>query len=128
MALRRFHMPLELGVFLGAKSFGGRDQTSKRCIVFDRERYRFQKFISDIAGQDIHAHSGDSQVLIEDLAAWLRGQSRDPAIPSGRAIAAEFEVFRADVLPAICRPRILHLDELTFGDFNDIVVEYVASR
>lgn len=51
--LPRFNMPLELGIFLGAKRFGSAKQRKKKCLVLDRERYRFQKFCSDIAGQDI---------------------------------------------------------------------------
>ncbi|HEX8904122.1 MAG TPA: hypothetical protein VF771_04730, partial [Longimicrobiaceae bacterium] len=34
--LPRFNMPLELGLFLGAKYFGGGVQKEKACIIFDR--------------------------------------------------------------------------------------------
>ncbi len=57
--LPRFNMPLELGIFLGAKSFGGGVHSSKVCLVLDTEPYRYQKFCSDIAGQDPSAHNGD---------------------------------------------------------------------
>ena len=33
--LPRFNMPLELGIFLGAKRFGGRS-SQKRCLILDR--------------------------------------------------------------------------------------------
>jgi hypothetical protein len=125
--LPRFNMPLELGVFLGAKSYGGRAQKNKRCIIFDRERYRFQRYISDIAGQDIHSHEDSEQKLIKELATWLRDQSRDLTVPGGRAIAEEFARFKTSILPAVCKARSLEPDELTFGDFNDIVAVYVAS-
>ena len=52
-------MPLELGLFLGAKRFGRGEQKSKTCLILDVERYRYQKFISDISGQDIAAHCGE---------------------------------------------------------------------
>lgn len=123
--LPRFNMPLELGLFLGARLYGARDHKAKRCIVFDRERYRYQRFISDIAGQDIHSHDGSEQRLIEELAAWLRDQSGDRTVPGGRAIYIEYEAFKAE-LPAICGARDLETDELTFGDFNAIVVEYLT--
>ena len=74
-------MPLELGVFLGAKKYGGPKHRQKSCIIFDRERYRFQRYISDIAGQDIHAHKGDARILIRELATWLRAHSHDANIP-----------------------------------------------
>jgi hypothetical protein len=115
--LPRFNMPLELGLFLGARLYGGREQKGKCCIVFDRERYRYQRYISDIAGQDIHSHEGSEQRLIEELAAWLRDQSRDRSVPGGRVIITEYEAFKAE-LPTICSARGLDIDELTFGDFN----------
>lgn len=57
--LPRFNMPLELGMFLGAKRYGRAKQKQKTCLILDLDRYRFQKFISDIAGQDIAAHGGE---------------------------------------------------------------------
>lgn len=58
--LPRFNMPLELGLFLGAKSFSEQPkQKKKRCLILDSEPYRYQKFISDIAGQDILSHGGE---------------------------------------------------------------------
>jgi hypothetical protein len=48
--LPRFNMPLELGIFLGAKRFGGRS-SRKRCLIMDRAPYRYKRFISDIGGQ-----------------------------------------------------------------------------
>jgi hypothetical protein len=35
--LPRFNMPLELGVFLGARQLGTASQRSKRCVIYDRE-------------------------------------------------------------------------------------------
>jgi hypothetical protein len=98
--LPRFNMPFELGLFLGAKRFGGRLHNRKKTLIFDRDRFRYQSYISDVAGQDIHEHKGDVDQLIRELAAWLRNEVRDPRVPGGFAIAAEFEKFRDD-LPAI---------------------------
>jgi hypothetical protein len=123
--LPRFNMPLELGLFLGAKRFGDRAQKTKRCIVLDTDRYRFQKYISDIAGQDIHAHEGKLSVLIREVAAWLRDHRPDPNVPGGQKIAAEFDKFQKS-LPKICKKKHLQPDELTFGDYAAIIVEYLA--
>ena len=49
--LPRFNMPFELGLFLGARRFGTRPQRDKQCLVLEAERYRYQKYLSDIAGQ-----------------------------------------------------------------------------
>lgn len=41
--LPRFNMPLELGIFMGAKAFGSREQKKKAGVVLDTERYRYQR-------------------------------------------------------------------------------------
>lgn len=123
--LPRFNMPLELGVFLGLCIGGNKDQRQKRCIIFDRERYRYQRFISDISGQDIHSHDDDTGKLITELASWLREQSGDPKVPGGSAIAREFYEFYSH-LPAILRDRKLMLEEMTFNDYTSVVVRYLS--
>ena len=50
-------MPLELGIFLGSKKYGDKKNKTKVCLVIDKEQYRYQIFISDIAGQDIKSHN-----------------------------------------------------------------------
>lgn len=57
--LPRFNMPLELGVFLGCKAFGSRPHRRKVGLVLDQEPFRYQKFVSDLAGLDIRAHQND---------------------------------------------------------------------
>ena len=124
--LPRFNMPLELGLFLGAKRFGGADQRSKRALVLDREPYRYQAFISDIAGQDIHAHGGDVAALIGQVATWLREEVRDPHVPGGRAIAADYDRFR-QLIPDICAMRRLEPEEITFNDYRVMAAEWIVA-
>ena len=124
--LPRFNMPLELGLFLGAKKYGGARHREKSCIIFDREPYRFQRYISDIAGQDIHAHRGEPASLIVELAAWLRIHSGDAQVPGGVAIGNEFNDFE-EALPAIYAARQLDSGEVTFGDYNAVVVQYLTA-
>lgn len=49
--LRKFNMPFELGVFFGCKVFGNAPHQTKIGLILDEERYRYQKFLSDLAGQ-----------------------------------------------------------------------------
>jgi hypothetical protein len=125
--LPRFNMPLELGLFLGAKKFGGPSQRTKKCIIFDRTRYRYQQFISDIAGQDIHAHEGRVTKLIEQVATWFRDEARDPKVPGGRAIASEYEKF-ATVISDVCALKRLDPEELTFQDYRAMAAEWIVAE
>jgi hypothetical protein len=123
--LPRFNMPLELGLFLAAKKFGGPAQSRKKCIIFDRDKYRYQKFISDISGQDIHAHQGKVRTLISELAGWLRSETGDPRIPGGAAINAEFKVFSRQ-LPLMLKEMQLKRTEMTFLDYRKLAGNWIV--
>ena len=120
--LPRFNMPLELGLFLGAKWFGAKEQKKKICLILDEERYRFQKFCSDIAGQDIRSHSSDPVELIIRVRDWLSiapGRQR-VLMPGGEAIAARFASFLRE-LPSICRDQQLNHTRLAYSDYLFII-------
>ena len=120
--LPRFNTPLELGIFLGAKRYGNERQREKVCLVLDRERYRYQRFCSDIAGNDIDTHNNDPQTAVSAVRNWLsgRGQANERLIPrgSGSELFKRYQAFLND-LPALCATPPLHLDpqELTFADY-----------
>jgi hypothetical protein len=115
--LPRFNMPFELGVFLGAKRFGRAEQKVKKCLILDIERYRYHRFFSDIAGQDIAAHDGDSATAIGRVRDWLSNATpKAVRIPGGKAMAAHYKIFRQE-LPKTCKRAHLSVDELTFNDY-----------
>ena len=124
--LPRFNMPLELGLWLGAQHLGREDQSAKRSIVFDREQYRYLKYISDIAGQDIHFHNYAVPRVIAELASWLRHLPGGTPAGGGKAILREYEAFDA-LLPVLSAQRDMSPDELLFADFNLMATEFVAS-
>ncbi len=117
--LPRFNMPLELGVFLGARRYGQGRQKEKRCLILDRERYRYRAFISDIAGQDVQEHGDDPIRVIKIARDWLRSQSQNSGMPGGRAIAERYKAFRAQ-LPELCREARLDEDDLIWIEYTDL--------
>lgn len=121
--LPRFNMPLELGAFLGAKHFGSGGQKRKACLILDSERYRYQKFISDIAGQDVKAHENNLRTVIKIVRDWLRTYSQ-VSIPSGSVIWSRHQVFEND-LPLLCRELRLNLKELIFNDYVLLVSRWL---
>lgn len=127
--LPRFNMPLELGLFLGAKRFGGGRQKEKACLVLDREEYRYQKFISDIAGQDIESHRGDEAEVVPIVRNWLRKVSRGSGaiIPGGEKMVARYQRFSAD-LPALCEEVEINPTELIFNDFTTLAVSWMKEN
>jgi hypothetical protein len=114
--LPRFNMPMELGLFLGAKRFGDETRKTKRCLILDSQPYRYQAAISDIAGQDIKAHRGDPIEAIRCVRAFLRTVSRRKTIPGAAHIAERYRKYEAD-LPAMCKNLRYDPNDL---DFNDL--------
>lgn len=124
--LPRFNMPLELGIFLGARRFGTGADRQKNCLIFDRERYRYQKYCSDLAGQDIRAHGNRVPAAIGGVRDWLsaaRGKS-GVVVPGGRHIANRYQEF-CGYLPAACRLNGILLGELTFLDFRTLLAGWL---
>lgn len=124
--LPRLNMTLELGLFLAAKKFGIGENKKKRCMILDSKQYRYQKFMSDIAGQDIHSHGNTTAQLIEKIASWLREEVADPKVPGGKAIMAEFKTF-SKAVPHICKTKQLHVNELTFQDFRKMAETWMVA-
>lgn len=123
--LPRFNMPLELGIFLGAKRFGNARQKSKSCLILERDPYRFQIFCSDIGGQDIAAHNNRVADAISAVRDWLRTEQKSSAqIPGGRRIGERYVAFRAD-LPRMCRTAGLDLRDITFLDYRTMVTGWL---
>lgn len=123
--LPRFNMPLELGLFLGAKRFGSAKHRSKTCLILDVDRYRYQKFMSDIAGQDIAAHGGSPFEAIKAVRNWLSAAApQSVKIPGGAVIGRRYSTFREE-LPTACERLQLNPNELTFNDFVLQVEEWL---
>src|SRR5881227_950546 len=84
--LPRFNMPLELGMFLGARQFGDERQRSKIALVLDRSEHRYEKFCSDIKGCDISAHRRNPEIVISTVRNFLRDARPEVSIPGGKVI------------------------------------------
>ncbi len=125
--LPRFNMPLELGIFLGAKRFGVEEHKRKKCLVMDREPYRYQKFISDIAGQDVEPHDKSPEKVVKVVRDWILNASDRRTIPSGRTIWNRYQDFRKDT-PHIAQRFQLEVKDLIFNDYTFIVAEWLTMQ
>jgi hypothetical protein len=119
-SLPRFNMPLELGIFLGAKRFGNMKQKNKQCLILDSDKYRYQQFVSDISGQDIEAHNNEVKTAINCVRNWLANKSHDRQLCSGSIIYNDYLKFKKK-LPYFCLEFQLNIKELTFCDTNFLV-------
>jgi len=125
--LPRFNMPLELGLFFGCKRFGNERQRRKVCLILDREPYRYRQFLSDISGQDIHAHGGSSAQAITIVRNWLAATSQRRGLPGGAEVVERYDRFRND-LPALCTALRRRPAELTFGDLSEMIDPWLQAN
>ena len=123
--LPRFNMPLELGIFLGAKRYGGKEQKRKRLLVLDVEQFRYQRFVSDLAGIDIHQHAGDPLQALTRTRDWLANVSRRQ-LPSAPKVAETYGRFIAD-LPALSEELGFVSEDIPYVDFERIVVGWLLA-
>ena len=124
--LPRFNMPFELGVFLGAKRFGGAKHKEKFCIILDKEDFRYQRSLSDYAGFDIRTYDGaDPSTVIravrDPLASARKGSELLPGPPK---LSERYARFR-ETLPAICAEAHLNPGDLQFFDYATIVATWL---
>jgi len=122
--LARFNMPLELGIWLGAKKFGDEEQERKATLVLDTMAFRYRDFISDLAGIDPHAHGGVPTQAVREVRDWLATASRRK-LPSANQVADLHERFVAD-LPALAGRDGFDLNSIPYVDFIYFVTEWLA--
>ena len=126
-SLPRFNMPLELGIALGCMKFGRGRQRDKSALILDRHRYRYHKFVSDIAGQDISEHNNQPTRVIEVVRNWLRTESGLLDIPGAEYITARYRRFKRN-LPAVAAVARLNPARLTYVDYCYTISEWLKAN
>jgi hypothetical protein len=124
--LPRFNMPFELGLDIAAKTFGGDGLKNKRFLILDAAPYRYQRFISDISGQDIHCHDGSPDKAMDIARNWLRAVSRRGNIPGPIAIKALFAGF-VEWLPEYCAENGFDRNDLLFVEYVEMARQWIAT-
>ena len=123
--LPRFNMPFEFGLFMGAKRFGGKKQKTKSCLIFDRDRFRYMEFISDISGQDIKSHENDVEQVIRKIRSWLNTFGILQPLPGATAIIEKYRAYKRD-LPNILHHLKLREEDVEYADRTQIIEEWIS--
>ena len=89
----------------------------------DVEKHRYRKFCSDIAGQDIQAHSQSTAKAITIVRNWL-SHLTEFILPGGKKITERYDLFSRE-LPKLCSEVKIDVDELTYNDFTTLVAQWL---
>lgn len=122
----RFNMPLELGLFLGAAWLGdGHRQREKNALIFETTDNEYQKYCSDIGGQDIKAHSDAPKEAIGKVRDWLsKATQTGIVLPGKKTIWSRYLKFKVDS-PFLLSALQLDEDDLTFNDYTTVVSQWL---
>ncbi len=112
--LPRFNMPLELGAAIGLRNAEGGRSGDHCLLILDTEAYRYQRFVSDLAGVDIKGHQNRAKQLIASVRDFL-SRAVDDHLPSPTAIHASYRLFE-NTLPSLAHAQRQTLAELTYVD------------
>lgn len=123
--LPRFNMPLELGICIGALEFGSKKSREKKFLITATQKYEYQKYISDLSGQDIQAHEDKFEVALKVVRNWLSTLTSEP-VPSPSIILEEYNDFLKR-LPELCSYHQWIPNELTFHEFSALVVTWLST-
>ncbi|MFZ4802102.1 MAG: SUMF1/EgtB/PvdO family nonheme iron enzyme [Chlorobium sp.] len=111
----RFNMPFELGLFFCAQKFGLEDQKKKLLIVLDNQPYRYQKYISDISGQDIKSYNyQDYNTFIKCIRDVLNSYVDNNSLYASKVILEQYNLF------VIKRERQIQMEGLDIDDLHYI--------
>jgi hypothetical protein len=124
--LPRFNMSLELGIFIGCYKYGGSIHQQKRYLVLDAERYRYQKFISDISGQDIRGHNNNPEEAISIIREWLAHVS-NKTIPGPKFHIERYKLFKGE-LSSRCKRYDWDYDKITFTEYKRLIMEFIREK
>lgn len=124
--LPRFNMPLELGIWLGAKRFGN-GQKTKVCLILDAEQFRYQRFVSDIAGQDPTPHGNDPLQVVRAIRNWLQMVKPESRLPGGDEYVARYGAFQA-VREKLATARLLDVTKLIYLDRLHLMQDWLVVK
>lgn len=91
----RMNMPFELGVDVGCRFFKEGRAGDKKCLILEKEKYRYQKALSDMSGSDIKNHNDEPEELVRQVRNWFIENEIQHA-DSGTKIWQTFNEFMAD--------------------------------
>lgn len=112
--LARFNMPFELGLDIGCRYFGSSQQQEKYLLILDSEKYRYQKAISDLSGNDIETHQDSPEKALRKFRNWIFKIKNTP-IDSANKIWRLYNEFNGDFFEII-----VNSHELSQEDINDM--------
>lgn len=69
-------MPFELGLDVGCRLFRRGQSASKKCLILETEKFRYQAALSDLSNSDIAVHFNEPVNVVTEVRNWLNNQAK----------------------------------------------------
>ncbi len=127
--LPRFNMPLECGIDFGFMLSGNKKFSQKRFLILEKEKFRYQKFMSDIAGNDIRAHHNNPELAIKNVRDWMK-INVGHQVEWANAIWMAFNEFLFDYIEFAEQKKYdpYKIQSITFSDLIDYMKVWIKAR
>lgn len=125
----RLNMPFEIGLDLGCKFFGQDLCKNKKVLILEREKYSYQKGLSDLAGADIKCHEDDPETLISNLRSWF-AEVGFKNLDSSSKVWYSYNYFYLDFYDAKKKVKFTdkEIEELPIPEFIDIMKNWILEN
>ncbi len=123
--LPRFNMAFECGIEFGMRLARPDIFEKKKILILEKEQYRYQKVISDIAGNDIKAHKNNPQQLIKVIRDWFKLNLGN--VPGYREIWLAYNefIYEFEEILTIEGYDPGDINSLTFSDIIDFINTWI---
>lgn len=124
----RFNMPFELGLYLGAKHFGGRRQRKKRSLVMTKSRREWAPTMSDLAGVDPFFHGSKPDAAIRAVRDFLHASPNGRVLPGETALIADHRRFLRDLPGMAEAARQTEAEALRYRNYITFLQEFLVRK
>lgn len=129
--IARFNMPFELGLDIGARIGTRGKMATKKCLILDKEKYRYRVALSDISGNDIVSYENSPELMVRKIRGWIASiQSPQQKIVSGSFIWDEYNLFYFDFVDSLKKEGFREKDFklMSFSEYIRYVKTWVEGR
>lgn len=92
----RLNMPFEIGLDLGCRLYHPNEKyRQKKSLILEKEKYAYQKALSDISNSDVKCHKGEPEEAVMCVRNWF-SEIGNKNLASSSSIWDNYNIFYAD--------------------------------
>ena len=97
-------------------------------MVLEKDKYHYQKVLSDIAGQDVENHDNDPKILIKKVRNWLSTIHESYDYSGANEIWLRYSQFTEELFSELSDKQYTEseIKELPYNDFIKFARKWIA--